>query len=386
MSKLLSQGGFGCVYYPGIRCKNSKDDDDMIEYVTKLQRNNFNSQNEAAIGLRIKKDVIYKYFFLPVVSECPVKMATFSKDNEDLVSKCEVIKDTDKDYTLMKIPYANNKPIMEQIFDNMQDKKHMVISILEAYTHVLKGIEYLIDLKIVHFDLKSDNILYDSDMNHANIIDFGLSIPIDKITPENIKEYFYLYAPEYYLWPLEIHIINYLLHELGEGEEEVANIAERIAEEYVSSNKGLEMFSDEFAKSFKETCRRQVENVLGDFDEDSHRKIINGLIENYATWDNYAVSIMNLRLIHLLFPDGFPENQFYIDFTQLLLTNIHPDPTRRMSVAETRQRFYELFYLNENIDTYIKMIEDITVDTDRVKSLVSRETDTLNSAIEKTES
>ena len=384
MSKLLSQGGFGCVYYPGIRCKNSKDDDDMNEYVTKLQRDNFNSKNEAAIGLRIKEDVIYKYFFLPVVSECPVKMASFSKDNEDILSKCEVIKDTDKDYTLMKIPYANNKPIMEEIFDELRDKKHIVISILEAYTHLLKGIEYLIDLKIVHFDLKSDNVLYDSDMNHANIIDFGLSIPIDKITPENIKEYFYLYAPEYYLWPLEIHIINYLLHVVEEGEE-ATDIAERIAEEYVSSNKGLEMFSKEFAKSFQVSCRRQVEQVLGDFEEDSHKKIVKGLIENYATWDNYAVSIMTLRLIYLLFPDGFPENRFYIVFTQLLLTNIHPDPAQRTSVLGTRQRFYELFYLNENIDTYIKMIEDITVDADRVKSLVSRETETLNSFIEKTD-
>ena len=50
-------------------------------------------------------------------------MATFSKDNEDLVSKCEVIKDTDKDYTLMKIPYANNKPIMEEIFDELARQK-----------------------------------------------------------------------------------------------------------------------------------------------------------------------------------------------------------------------------------------------------------------------
>jgi hypothetical protein len=221
-------------------------------------------------------------------------------------------------------------------------------------------------------------------MNHANIIDFGLSIPIDKITPENIKEYFYLYAPEYYLWPLEIHIINYLLHVVEEGEE-ATDIAERIAEEYVSSNKGLEMFSKEFAKSFQVSCRRQVEQVLGDFEEDSHKKIVKGLIENYATWDNYAVSIMTLRLIHLLFPDGFPENRFYIVFTQLLLTNIHPDPAQRTSVLGTRQRFYELFYLNENIDTYIKMIEDITVDADRVKSLVSRETETLNSFIEKTD-
>jgi serine/threonine protein kinase len=273
---------------------------------------------------------------------------------------------------------------MEEIFDELRDKKHIVISILEAYTHLLKGIEYLVDLKIVHFDLKSDNVLYDSDMNHANIIDFGLSIPIDKITRENIKEYFYLYAPEYYLWPLEIHIINYLLHVVEEGEE-ATDIAERIAEEYVSSNKGLEMFSKEFAKSFQESCRRQVEQVLGDFEEDSYKKIVKGLIENYATWDNYAVSIMTLRLIYLLFPDGFPENRFYIVFTQLLLTNIHPDPAQRTSVLGTRQRFYELFYLNENIDTYIKMIEDITLDVDRVKSLVSSETETLNSAIEKTD-
>jgi len=385
MSKLLSQGGFGCVYYPGIRCKKSKDDDDMNDYVTKLQRANFNSKNEAAIGLRIKKDMIYKFFFLPVVSECPVKMATFSKDNKDLVSKCEVIKNTENDYTLMKIPYANNKPIMDEIFDHSRDKKHIVISILEAYTHLLKGIEYLIGLKIVHFDIKSDNVLYDSDMNHANIIDFGLSIPIDKITPENIKEYFYLYAPEYYLWPLEIHVINYLLHEVEEGEE-AADIAQRIAEEYVSSNKGLEMFSDGFSKSFQESCRRQVEKVLGDFDGKAHTKIVNDLIKNYSTWDNYSVSIMTLRLIHLLFPDGFPENRFYADFTQLLLTNIHPDPLRRTSVPGTMQRFYELFYLNEDIDTYIKMIEDITVDTDKIKSLVSRETDTLNSVIEKTDS
>ena len=25
MSKLLSQGGFGCVYHPGIKCDGSKD-------------------------------------------------------------------------------------------------------------------------------------------------------------------------------------------------------------------------------------------------------------------------------------------------------------------------------------------------------------------------
>ena len=219
MSKLLSQGGFGCVYYPGIRCSKAKNDDNMEDYVTKLQRYNFNSKNEANIGLRIAEDIDYKYFFLPVISECPIKLASFSKENEELISKCEVIKDVDKEYTLMKIPYANNKPIVDQIFDVVRSKKHTVMSILESYTHLLKAIEYMVNINIVHFDLKSDNVLYDSDMNHANIIDFGLSIPIDKINGENMKEYFYIYAPEYYVWPLEVHIINYLLYEYEEGEE-----------------------------------------------------------------------------------------------------------------------------------------------------------------------
>lgn len=383
MSKLLSQGGFGCVYYPGIRCSKAKNDDNMEDYVTKLQRYNFNSKNEADIGLRIAEDIDYKYFFLPVISECPIKLASFSKENEELISKCEVIKDVDKEYTLMKIPYANNKPIVDQIFDVVRSKKHTVMSILESYTHLLKAIEYMVNINIVHFDLKSDNVLYDSDMNHANIIDFGLSIPIDKINGENMKEYFYIYAPEYYVWPLEVHIINYLLYEYEEGEE-ADDIASRISEEYVAANKGLQMFSDKFAQMFEAHCRDYVVEVLDGFVAEKRDDLIQDLIGNYATWDNYSVSILYLRMIDLIFPNGFPENDFYIDFTRLLLINIHPDPKKRLSVGDTRQRFYELFYLNENIDTYIKMVEDINVNIQKVKKDVDSENSTLNSKIEKT--
>jgi serine/threonine protein kinase len=399
MSKLLSQGGFGCVYYPGIRCTKPKDDsdvdDDMSKYVSKLQRANFNSVNEANIGLRVKNNPIYKYFFLPVVSECPVKMASFSKTNEDLVSKCEVIKDIDKAYTLMKIPYANNKPIIEEIFDEIRDKKHVVVSMLESYTHLLKAIQIMIDMDVIHFDLKSDNVLYDSDMNHANIIDFGLSIPIDKLPNKNdndkkyyelMKEYFYLYAPEYYVWPIEVHIINYLLHELEEGED-ISGIAERISEEYVTTNKGLKMLSKSFVADYQEACKRCVLDVLDATRPDSLEKrkrgIIDGLIKSYDTWDNYAISIIYLRYIHLLFPDGFPENQFYIQFSQLLLRNIHPDPIMRFSITTARERLYELFYLNEDVDTYIKMIEDIEPVLKDVKTVIKSDMETLNSHIEK---
>ena len=46
MSNLLSQGGFGCVYYPGITCNGKINTNQSV--ITKLQNNDFNASNAAA--------------------------------------------------------------------------------------------------------------------------------------------------------------------------------------------------------------------------------------------------------------------------------------------------------------------------------------------------
>ena len=56
MSQLLSQGGFGCVYYPGIKCNGKTDP--RTNVVTKLQKMDFNASNEIKIGEMIKKNTI----------------------------------------------------------------------------------------------------------------------------------------------------------------------------------------------------------------------------------------------------------------------------------------------------------------------------------------
>ena len=42
-----------------------------------------------------------------------------------------------------------------------------------------------------------------------------------KITNENLYNYFYIYAPEYYIWPLEVHLLNLLLHVTPEPTEDL---------------------------------------------------------------------------------------------------------------------------------------------------------------------
>ena len=61
MSKLLSQGGFGCVYHPGIKCDGSKD---KKKYVSKLQINDYTAVNEVQIGKLIKSIPNYNLFFI----------------------------------------------------------------------------------------------------------------------------------------------------------------------------------------------------------------------------------------------------------------------------------------------------------------------------------
>ena len=53
MSKLLSQGGFGCVFYPGINCDGSSNNDPAI--ATKVQKRDFNSENEGISPTLINK-------------------------------------------------------------------------------------------------------------------------------------------------------------------------------------------------------------------------------------------------------------------------------------------------------------------------------------------
>ena len=386
MSNLLSQGGFGCVYYPGLKCDNEDDNkkNDNDKFVTKLQKKNFTSNNELNIGLTIKKSEYYKFFFLPVVSQCPVNIKVYKKKYEEQLKECDVIKDDDKKYMLMKIPYVKNKPVVEAIFNETNDKRHLMISIMELYTASLKAIGILIEKKIVHFDLKSDNILYDTQINHMKIIDFGLSIPIEKLQKENLKDYFYIYAPEYFVWPLEAHVINFLIHEYdgtNVDKKYVDDISNKIATEYVENNKGLNMFSREFRSKYMELCVLQIKKYLK---TDNKNTIINNLIKYYETWDNYSISIMLLRIVDLLFPNEFVENMFYEVFSQLLLYNIHPNPLKRFNISETFNKYYEIFYLNENVETYFEAFNSIDIDFDEGIESLNKENDLLNNSIKKT--
>ena len=67
--KLLSEGGFGCVFNPSMNCNGSIDD---ATFVSKIQRKDNSARNEIEIGKILSNISEYKNHFAPVISHCNI--------------------------------------------------------------------------------------------------------------------------------------------------------------------------------------------------------------------------------------------------------------------------------------------------------------------------
>ena len=351
MSELIEQGGYGCIFYPGLNCASNLNKTSS-RIASKLQRNDFNAINEKYIGSLIQQIPNYKLYFLPVISSCSISLA---KLNKDQINKCKVITSDTKDYILLEFPYLKNISFKQLFADPTRTTRHLFLTFIETYSYISIAICSLLERKIVHFDIKEGNVLYSTKYENPILIDFGLSIPIENLTTDTIREYFYGYFPEYSLWPIEVHTINYILykeHELND-----ANIKD-IVHTYVKYNIVLSIFSDEF----KERYINSAITFLTQYIDKDRDLVINELITtSYKTWDLYALSIMYLKFLRLLFKDGFFENLFIIRFTQLLANNISPFPAKRFTTAETCEAYNDIFFINEKPINYLTLIKELNI-------------------------
>ena len=104
MSNLIGQGGFGCIYWPGITCKGNIEKTN--KYVSKLQKKNLESENEYKIGLIVKSIKKYDKMFAPIIKRCNISLHEI---DETFLSDCDIIKRYQKDseFSLMKIKYVD---------------------------------------------------------------------------------------------------------------------------------------------------------------------------------------------------------------------------------------------------------------------------------------
>jgi len=425
-SKLINQGGYGCIYYPSLPFKIStpatshhKKQQSSKKYISKLQKHNFHSEFEDFIGKVIQDIPCYELFFVPVLKTYQIDLATIKQEylNDcDAVSKYikQKAHTAAKDYTplnkmfiIQKMNYIHGLDLKKYVYkliesevhtdsastdvsvsasatddnddagsasgsesgsepesepeseplddeyisrslrkDERQIRKineyfkiderelsyHLLSILFDLYERITDSIQLLIKYDIIHYDLKNNNILIENTTQLPMLIDFGLSIYVKRLlenpwkekneTSQTIdsdimfksqsskllqnnyywKQHFYVHAPEYYLWPLEVHIITFLINEPDRDrdrdhdhhltEEDLA----LIIYQYIVNNRALQNTSHNFKMKYMELCQETFKEYTAN---KTREYIINTLFTKYwNTWDTYANNIMFIKLFY----------------------------------------------------------------------------------------
>jgi serine/threonine protein kinase len=347
----IGEGSYGCIYHPAINKDGSEIDNK--KYVSKIQKNNKYANNEKIIGELITKIDGYINHFAPIIKK---ELLKTTKIKKDFFKQCSALKDSGKNDSLiiMKMEYINGDDFIEYLIKN-KGSIDIVKNLISSYTHLLTSIKLLTDAKIIHYDLKGDNILFNKDKEIPIMIDFGLSINMNElinqsISIEKLKKYFYVYGADYYVWPIEVHYLCYILHVNENPSSEDIN---KICDEFVKENVALTLnFSNSFIKSYKKKCVKILEG-LNTHDFSSR---VNKVLSYWYTWDNYALSIIYLLFVYYLNINGYLKNDLIIYFSEMLLTNINPDSSERLNVVETKSKFTEFLY-NLNMSNVVNLNE-----------------------------
>ena len=364
---MISEGGFGCIFSPYISCKGKRTNN--YEYISKIQIKNFSADNEIEIGKKIKGIRNYYYFFVPAIYHCDINVSEFK--NTD-INKCRFIKRNKKaPFVLLKMLFIDYKRQYISYSDYIIQKinnREILLNLIDSYQHLLSAIGLLISNKICHFDLNENNILFSQVRTTPLLIDFGLSIPMYKKEGINMSDYFYVYVPEYYFWTLEVHYINLLLH--VNKEPTYADIT-NLCKIYVRENIPLQQnFSRDFLQKYEKLCVEVLDNYR------SNAFTAKDLLVYWETWDNYALSIMYLRILFYLNLTesgvAYTENSFVSDFTELLLQNIHPDPRRRLTIKKTKEIFSSFFYNTKvnKVENYEIILKNLSDNKNRLQRVV----------------
>lgn len=347
MSKLLSQGGFGCVFYPGVRCDNMQADSSVV---TKIQKKDFNVENEIVVGKIIKKLPMYKLYFLPVINECPINLRNLNSPD---IMACDVIANAKKtqDYIAMDIPYMEGIDFVKLV--ERSDAREVVLILSETYRHLLNAVEKLEEAEVIHLDIKLDNVLFSKGNGQPRLIDFGISIPVEKLNMvedlESLRKYFYAYVPDYYIWAPSVHILNYCLHVATKPLTD--NDVAEVARQCTSENKALTIFSPEFVDSYRQLMNQYFSSFIGkEFSE-----IFDYIMKHKYSWDIYSLGVMFLKILGDLFPNAAEGNPYVVMFSEVLLKTIHPNPEYSLKAPAARKEFDYIFFIDGDVSNYLKL-------------------------------
>lgn len=324
----FSQGIYGCVSYPRIQC-NGKFKFDPKREISKVVVNDHFARNELAIGKRIHEmkssdKTIPEYRFVYYHRSCNIDRNKL-KENNKLYRSCNLFhkKREKSSFIILYGTFIDSFNLKEKLV-----LKYSSNLLLHVYWFGLGSIHNLINTKIIHNDIKSNNILvHRKDQRVFSLIDFGMSIDMKRAFTKNgyfnkvyLKPLF-VYDPTFPLWSIEHHILSFYFKN-----------------DRVVSLEELDEFIDKsLSKKLHIYRKEDVKNYLVSFlyEKDSFNVMKNLFKSSWKTWDLYSLAYNTLleSYVH--------KDKNHNSFIDLLYKSLHYDYKQRPPIELIFENFKE---------------------------------------------
>jgi serine/threonine protein kinase len=342
--QLISQGSYGCLFQPGINCLGQIDNNK--KYITKIQDDSKTTKEEFDIGTYLYLNNPYaKTRFAVIEVSCPV---TLGEIHDDSIEKCELIHKNESNHVFYsnKIRYVGKYTLIKYLNLLLENKKNAFFwrAFFETQFYLLYSIQHLQEKKIVHFDIKENNIIIDDVSQLPIVIDFGISFRVDTLITmddyQNSFDFYFRFDKIPYTWSLEILLILFIINNNGEvlftnnikkekGEKSIhwtisivdVNALIKIVDIYFDQHP---IMSKIFSQKYKNIQKKKWKQWINkNFTQKTGKDIVEKLIQFWETWDTYSFSVMYFKLIRITFPTEI------IEYNSILIANILALPFRR---------------------------------------------------------
>jgi hypothetical protein len=344
--KLVNQGTFGCVYRPSFLCDGSTVKED--EYITKIQTKDITSQQEEEIGNQIQSIPNYKEYFAGIIKTCPIEL---SKIEDSELKKCEFIEKqemsgTPQEYVASTIKYVGKEDVIDYFLTRIDKPQQYVMSLFHIHFHLLKALSQLQTSNIIHYDLKSNNVMIHDVKKTPVIIDFGISFQAtDKPMTMNAANPFYVYGADYSPWCLDIHLINYMWRKQNSENPLQEQVREeqinQVVQDYFDTSSALELLTNTERTEMQITWTTYLSSYVGQ----SWESLYDALWTARWSWDNYAVAVMMLKYTRGAFK--IRENEFNQQYVTLLKQIIKATPDSRLDAENTKQQLMQVMKMSK---------------------------------------
>lgn len=376
--QFIGKGSYGCVFEDSFDCKNQscnkKGVNNDNDIVSKIFKQNKDAVDELEKYNFIKAINVKNKFTPKLIKHCYVN-DTFN-DSHKIICGFDINK-----HNYKQIVYNNGGvDLYHLLFSNVALDHHVHLLTLLKNTHNLfYGINKISAQKLIHDDIRLENVLFNVRTNKIYLIDWGFLTNADNIfSTKNL--HLLLNTYKYYYFPPEMKIIGDTINDCLQHKKCNTNL-DRIVQSDVFIYKFRNImknslkqklknqdtqnfnffFSNKYIKGRKESKLdfiHKINEITKSISNKSNsantrNELFQKELKNLGIWKKVDVFMLGLVLLITtsVYFDRYPEElirfdknvKFYDQVIKLIMLLLNPDPQKRISPKDAEKWSKNLF-------------------------------------------